>query len=100
MWNTARTAAVAAAALGVLAAPAGAAWADKNAQETIDDLQNQGYSVTIDRVGSKPLSECSVTAVRNPQSISQWLDLDDNAPFNGPVPVVLRQSITVSLNCS
>jgi len=89
---------------GVIAAavlaPAGIASAAPTPQQTIKDLMNQGYSVTIDRVGSKPMSECSVIAVRNPHKISQWLDLDDNSnAFNGPYPVVLRQTITVSLNC-
>jgi hypothetical protein len=101
MWNRIGAGAIAAAAVGVLTAPAGAAWADKTAQQTIDDLQKQGYSITIDRVGSKPMSDCSVIAVRNPQKISQWLDLnDDDLSRTGPVPVVLRQSITVSLNCN
>ena len=96
--------AVAAAASGVLAAPAGQAWADESAQDTISRLQKEGYSVTIDKIGTGPMSSCVVTSVRNPQTTTQWV------PYVGPglgsrgsgflVPVVTSQTISVSLNCS
>ena len=44
-----------AAAVGVcaaIAAPAGLASAEENAQATINRLQDEGYTVHIDRVGS------------------------------------------------
>lgn len=92
-----------AAACGVLAGPAGAAWADKSAQETIEDLQQQGYQVQIDKIGTGPLSKCVVTSVRNPMTTTQWV------PYVGPglgdrgtilVPVIASQTISVSLNCN
>jgi hypothetical protein len=96
--------AVTAAVCGVLAAPAGQAWADESAQDTINRLQNQGYTVTIDKIGTGPMSSCVVTSVRNPQTMTQWV------PYVGPglgsrgsnflVPVVTSQTISVSLNCS
>lgn len=94
--------AVGAAMCGVLAGPAGAAWADKTAQDTIDELQNQGYQVQIDKIGTGPTSQCVVTSVRNPQTTTQWV------PYVGPglrgesflVPVVTSQTISVSLDCS
>jgi hypothetical protein len=95
--------AVAAAACGVLAGPAGPAWADESAQDTINQLQKEGYTVTIDKIGTGPISSCVVTSVRNPQTITQWV------PYVGPglgsrdstflVPVVTSQTISVSLNC-
>lgn len=96
--------AAAAAAGGILAGPAGPAWADKTAQETIDDLQQQGYQVQIDKLGTGPLSKCVVTSVRSPHTVTQWV------PYVGPglgnidgnflVPVVTSQTISVSLDCN
>jgi len=97
------TLAAVAAACGVMAGPAGPAWADESAQDTIARLQKEGYSVTIDKIGTGPMSSCVVTSVRNPQTVTQW------TPYVGPglgnnstflVPVVTSQTISVSLNCS
>ena len=81
--------AAAAAACGLLTGPAGSASADQSAQDTINELQKQGYTVT---------------SVRNPNTVTQWV------PYVGPglgsrggsflVPVVTSQSIAVSLDCS
>lgn len=89
-------------AYGVLAGPAGAARADESAQDTITRLQKDGYSVTIDKIGTGPMSSCVVTSVRNPQTVTQWMPyvgpgLGNNSTFL--VPVVTSQSISVSLNC-
>lgn len=98
----------AAAAVGVsaaLAASAGVASADdgRSAQQVISDLQSQGYTVNIDRVGSGPMSECVVTNVRNPKQVTQWV------PYIGPgfnrddralVLDVVSQSISVTLDCN
>ncbi|MCI4674808.1 hypothetical protein [Candidatus Mycolicibacterium alkanivorans] len=103
MRRTRMLAAIAAAG-AVVAGPAAAAWADTSAQETINRLQQQGYTVNIDRLGTGPMSQCVVTSVRNPQTVTQWL------PYVGPtlghnsgtvlVPVVTSQTISVSLDCS
>lgn len=101
---TRATLAAAMTAAAVLTLPAGQARAEENAQDVINDLQREGYTVTIDRVGTGPLSKCVVLSVRNPQTVTQWV------PFVGPglgkldggflVPVVTSQSISVSLDCS
>ncbi|TXI40077.1 MAG: hypothetical protein E6Q56_05775 [Mycobacterium sp.] len=93
-----------AAVVAVLAAPAAIASADESAQDTIADLRRQGYTVTLDKMGTGPLSKCIVTSVRNPQTMTQWV------PYVGPglgsrdgtflVPVVTSQSITISLDCT
>lgn len=94
--------AVVGAVLATIGAPAGIASADESAQETISKLQSQGYTVTIDRIGTAPLSECVVTDVRNPQQVSQLV------PYVGPglgggdrllLPAVTSQTVSVSLNC-
>ncbi|MCV7224600.1 hypothetical protein [Mycolicibacterium komossense] len=97
--------AAAVAAFGVLAAPAGLASADgKTAQQTISDLQSQGYTVTIDKIGSGPMSACVVTSVRNPQQVTQWVPavgpVLGNSNRNVLVQQVQSQTISVSLNCS
>ncbi len=99
-----RTALGAAAVAGLanLAAPAGTAWAE-TAQETINRLQQQGYAVQIDKIGTGPMSKCVITSVRSPHTVTQWV------PYVGPglgdtdtflVPVVTSRTISVSLNCS
>ena len=42
----------------------------RSAQATISRLQDEGYTVNIDRIGSAPMSECVVTNVRNPKPVS------------------------------
>src|ERR1700712_3321712 len=87
------------------APPAGFASADESAQATISALQAKGYTVNIDRIGAGPMDKCVATNVRNPQTITQLL------PYRGPggggrnhnsvlVPVVVSQSVSVTLNCS
>ncbi|MBU8812601.1 hypothetical protein [Mycolicibacterium goodii] len=93
--------AVAAAVIGVVGAPAGLASAEETAQETINRLQSEGYTVQIDRIGSAPMDKCVVTSVRNPQQVRQWL------PYVGPglntdsvlINTVTSQTVSVSLNC-
>ena len=96
--------AVAAAAIGACAvavAPAGIAGADETAQDVISRLQDQGYTVTIDKIGTGPIDTCTVTSVRNPQTVSQLV------PYVGPglggdrilVPQTTSQTISVSLTC-
>ena len=97
--RTARAIVVAGATVGVLVAPAGIAAADMTAAETIANLQAQGYTVNIDRVGAGPLSDCVVTNVRNPQTNSEYVGVvGDDEP--GAVRVITSQTISVSLNCT
>jgi hypothetical protein len=95
---------VAAVAIGVCGAgvaPALSASAE-TAQETINRLQSQGYTVNIDKVGTAPISDCQVTSVRNPHTVSQLV------PYVGPgnggdrvlIPQVTSQTISVSLDCT
>lgn len=72
MRNTIGNSRIVAAALGVAVAAiigsAGMASAapngPSNAQQTIKELQSQGYTVIVNRVGSSPLDQASVVAVR------------------------------------
>ena len=48
-------AAAAAGVCAVIAVPAGIASAEENAQATISRLQDEGYTVNIDRTGTAPV---------------------------------------------
>ena len=52
-----------------LASPAGAAPSGPgNAQDTISQLQQQGYNVIVNRIGDTPLDQATVVAVRPGQT--------------------------------
>lgn len=97
-------AAVIAGTCAAMAVPTGFASADdRSAQQVISDLQSEGYTVNIDRVGSGPMDKCVVTNVRNPQQVTQWV------PYIGPgnngdrralVLDVTSQTISVTLDCN
>ncbi|MCV7170637.1 hypothetical protein H7I41_11990 [Mycobacterium manitobense] len=89
----------------VLAVPAGLASAEETALETITRYEDAGYTVNIDRVGSAPLDQCTVTGIRNPQETTRlepnngqyrWWDDDYDDRL---IEVVIR-TISISLNCS
>jgi hypothetical protein len=96
------TLAVAAAAMGVLAAPAGSASGGPNgsALNTINYWERQGYTVNIDRVGSGPLNSCVVTSVRNPNTITQLVRENRREGPSILVPVIVSRSVQVSLYCA
>ena len=94
-------------AAGLMLAPATIATAEPiapgGAYATIGQLEASGYDVNIDRVGSAPLDQCVVTSVRNPQDITRTVRVDngrdgDKRDFDY-VEIVVRLTITVSLNC-
>lgn len=89
-----------------LIAPTGVAHADQTAQETIAQLQDQGYTVNVDRIGSGRIEDCVVTSVRNPQTQTDTIrDYYGRRDENGNrkyrlIEIVVSQSISVSLDCS
>ena len=75
-----------------------------NAWATIGQLEAAGYDVNVDRVGSAPYDQCIVTSVRNPQDITRTIRVDNGRDKDGKrdfdlVEIVVRRTITVSLNC-
>lgn len=90
----------------VLLGTAAVAHADETPQETINRLQDQGYTVNVDRVGSGPINDCVVTSVRNPQTQTELIreyygrkDENGDRKFRY-IEVVVSQSISVSLDCT
>ncbi|CDO25113.1 hypothetical protein BN978_05614 [Mycolicibacterium mageritense DSM 44476 = CIP 104973] len=91
------------AAMGTIMAPAGPAAAE-SALVTIGQLEAEGFHVNIDRVGSAPLEQCTVISVRNPQTQTRLIRVE-RIGKNGKkdfdlVPIVVRRTITVSLDCA
>lgn len=93
-------------AAAALAAPPQAS-AEQTALETIGMLEAQGYTVNVDRIGSAPLEQCTVTGIRNPQQVTQWVSVEDGDHHGGDhhrgtdlVEIVVSQSISVSLDCN
>ena len=91
--------ALAAAACGLIVAPAGFARAE-SAVVTIGQLQAQGFDVKIDRFGSAPLDRCVVTSVRNPRERTELLPAIGGQNNRNLVPVVVKRTVTVTLDCS
>ncbi|KRD19520.1 hypothetical protein ASE48_20900 [Mycobacterium sp. Root265] len=93
-------------AAALLAVPPPQAAADQTALETIGMLEAQGYTVNVDRIGSAPLEQCTVTGIRNPQRVTRWVNVEDDGwgtHGNGDselVEIVVSQSISVSLDCN
>lgn len=70
-----------AAALIGLAAPVAAAPTEpQNAEDTIAELKAEGYTVIVTQIGTAPLSEAEVVAVREGQSYTRK---DAGTPVTG-----------------
>lgn len=96
---------VATAVAAVVIGPAAVAHADETPQQTISRLQDSGYTVNVDRVGSGSLDDCVVTGVRNPQTVTDYIRVVDGRNADGSidydvVPVIKSRSISVSLDCT
>jgi hypothetical protein len=89
-----------------LAFSSGVAHAEQTAQETIAQLESEGFIVNVDRVGSARIDDCVVTSVRNPQTQTRNIrDYYGKRDANGNrkyriIEVVVSSSISVSLDCS
>ena len=92
-------------AAALLAVPPPPASAEQTALETIGILEAQGYTVNVDRIGSAPLEQCTVTGIRNPQQVTRWVNVEDDGwgkhgnKNTELVEIVVSQSISVSLDC-
>ncbi|GAS94183.1 uncharacterized protein RMCC_1149 [Mycolicibacterium canariasense] len=94
------TAATAAALFtGTLAASAPAAAAPSgppNAQDTVNSLRAQGYSVILSRTGTAPLTQCLVHAIRPGQEVTRS---DSSGPGDTFTTVVVSKSIYLDVTC-
>jgi hypothetical protein len=90
------TGALASAALGLAgtanAAPAGASSVDA----TVSQLRAQGFQVIVNRVGTAPLDQCTVNAVRPGQTFSRT---DSGVPGDHLVTTVTNNTVYVDVVC-
>jgi hypothetical protein len=70
-FATAIVSGLAAAVIGLAAPAAAAPTGPGNAQQTISELQAQGYTVIVNRIGNAPLDQATVVAVRPGQTYSR-----------------------------
>ncbi|UJL32168.1 hypothetical protein HZU38_30750 (plasmid) [Mycolicibacterium vanbaalenii] len=69
-----------------LASPASAAPTQVGtAQDTINRLQAQGYTVIVNKVGNASLSQCSISAVRDGQTYTRTTGQVIGGPDRGGV---------------
>jgi hypothetical protein len=96
-------AALGAAALALALMPSAVATAEpatsEDAAQTISRLESEGYDVIVDRVGSGDLSQCKVTGIRHPQTLTQTI-VTGHDHNRDVVTVVVSKSIHVTLDCS
>ncbi len=71
--------------------------ASTGAVDTIAQLQNEGYTVSITRVGSGPLEQCMVAEVRNPTTTTRTTRSHTGA--GGVNTIIVSKTIDVTLNC-
>jgi hypothetical protein len=94
---------LAAAVATVALAPAGLAAAQptagSNADQTIKQLEAEGYDVIVDRVGNADIGQCEVTDVRHPQTLTQTI-VTGHDHNRDVVTVVVSKSIHVTLDCN
>ena len=87
--------AIAAAACGVILAPAAISSAQESAQLTIANLEAQGFDVKVTRIGSAPLNRCVVTDIGNARNRTELVRRGDDL-----IEVVAERNITVTADCS
>lgn len=91
--------ALAATSIGFAGPAAAAPSGPSNADQTVRQLQAQGYHVIVNKVGSAPLDQCSVSAVRPGQTYSRT---DSGVPGAGGddlVTTVTDRTVYVDVRC-
>jgi hypothetical protein len=85
---------LAAAVLGLAAPAAAAPSGPGSAQDTINKLQSDGYNVIINRVGTTPLDQATVVAVRPGQTYSRT---DSGNPGDSLATTVTDKTVYVDV---
>jgi hypothetical protein len=90
--------AIATAALG-LAGPAGAAPSGAlDASQAVGQLQARGFDVIVNKVGTAPLEQCVVSAVRPGQTFSR-MDSGSPGAMDDIVTTVTAMTVYVDVAC-
>jgi len=86
---------IAAAACGIVLAPAAIAQSSESAELTIATLEAQGFDVKVSRIGSAPLDQCVVTDIGKARERTEFVRRGDDL-----IQVVADRNITVTADCS
>jgi len=93
-FATVAASALTAAFLGLAAPALAAPTGPKSAQDTISELQAQGYTVVVNRIGNAPLEQASVIAVRSGQTYSRT---DHSGPGDDLSTKLLSKTVYVDV---
>jgi hypothetical protein len=93
-FATVAASALTAAFLGLAAPALAAPTGPGNAQNTISQLEAQGYRVIVNRIGSAPLEQASVVAVRSGQTYSRT---DHSGPGDDLSTKLLSKTVYVDV---
>jgi hypothetical protein len=90
--------AMAAAALGLAGAANAVPSGPNTAAQTVSQLQAEGFQVILNKVGTAPLDQCTVSAVRPGQTFSR---MDSGAPgaMDDIVTTVTGRTVYVDVAC-
>lgn len=90
--------AIAAAALGLAGAAGAAPSGALDASQAVGQLQARGFDVIVNKVGTAPLEQCVVSAVRPGQTFSR---MDSGAPgaMDDIVTTVTAMTVYVDVAC-
>ena len=93
-FATVAASAFTAAFLGLAAPALAAPTGPGNAQDTISKLEADGYKVIVNRIGSAPLEQASVVAVRSGQTYSRT---DHSGPGDDLSTKLLSKTVYVDV---
>lgn len=96
--NTITAAAALAAGIACAASANAAPSGHTTANDLVMQLQAQGNTVVVNRVGSHPLSQCTVTGVRPGQTYTRY-DSGYPGAGNDPMTQVLSMTVYVDAQC-
>ena len=90
--------AIATAALGLAGAAAAAPSGAIDASQAVGQLQARGFDVIVNKIGTAPLDQCVVSAVRPGQTFSR---MDSGAPgaMDDVVTTVTAMTVYVDVAC-
>ena len=90
--------AIATAALGLAGVAGAAPSAAIDASQTVAQLQARGFDVIVNKLGTAPLDQCVVSAVRPGQTFSR---MDSGAPgaMDDIVTTVTSRTVYVDVTC-
>ena len=90
--------ALAAAALGLAGAASAAPSGPSPADQTVGQLQSEGFRVILNKIGTAPLDQCVVSSVRPGQTFSR---MDSGVPgaMDDIVTTVTSRTVYVDVSC-